>query len=266
MLDGNRVFDLCFRRSKERAERKLDGLRVTAMAIEMALCAYCGVYTQTEPEHVVPRSFATDQLRPHCNWVVVRACSDCNRDFSADESDFRAFSVMANSIRHNPVRDALFHGPVSRNWRRDDGGGHGALRRMLAMVWVPEGGDPGNPVGAVLVPDAGTIRAVKKIVRGLYFHHLTPKRRLAQVLPHEQIQVMALYNSIPASIFEFPEWITIHPDVFGYGFSEDAVSDIPGVDSLWLLDAYRGATFFASVASNTFPWVGQSWTLTGGVH
>ena len=228
------------------------------MAIEMAVCAYCGVYTQTEPEHVVPRSFATDQLRPHCNWVIVRACSDCNRGFSADESDFRSFSVMANSTGHNPIRDELFHGPITRNWQQPAGRGHGALRRMLAMIQLPEGSDPSNPVGARLVPDAGTIRAVKKMVRGLYFHHLTPIRRLPQVLGQERIQVMPLYDSIPASIREVPQWNTIHPEVFGYGFSEDAVADIPGIDTLWLLDAYRGATFVAIVMSNTYPWVGPA--------
>jgi 5-methylcytosine-specific restriction endonuclease McrA len=98
------------------------------MALQPGWCAYCSKYTETEAEHVVPRSFAPAEMRGTCQWIIVRACSTCNRGFSADESDFRGFAVMANSRGVQPVRDRLFHDEVVRNWQRPRGAGAGRLR------------------------------------------------------------------------------------------------------------------------------------------
>jgi len=225
------------------------------MAIEMAVCAYCGVYTETEPEHVVPRCFAPDALRDSCKWVIVRGCSRCNRRFSADESDFREFCVMANSAQENPTRDELFHGPMTRNWRRSDGRGEGALRRMLENIYMPSG-DQGR---AWLVPNKRTFRVVRKIIRGLYYNHMIPKRRLPQVLPEEYIWVRPVFEQVPQEMDAAPEWHVIHPSVFRYGFVEcgEGAPDFLGIDSLWMIDAFRGTKFAAVVVSNTFPLVGR---------
>lgn len=225
------------------------------MAIKMAVCAYCGVYTETEPEHVVPRCFAPDALRDSCKWVIVRGCSRCNRRFSSDESDFRAFCVMANSTQEDRTRDELFHGPVTRNWRRSDGRGRGSLRRMRANIYTPDGGQG----QARLVPDERTLRVVRKIIRGLYYHHMTPKRCLHQVLPEESIWVGPVFEEARQEMDAALEWHEIHPSVFRYGLVEcgEGAPDFLGIDSLWKIDAFRGTKFAAIVVSNTFPLVGR---------
>ena len=130
------------------------------------------------------------------------------------------------------------------------------------MIHMPEGSNPDNPIGATLVPSNGILRAVRKFVRGLYYHHFTPLRGLPQVLADDQVDVAPLYDLNVGFLYEMPDWQVIHPEVFAYGFSEDAVAEVPGIDSVWVLDVYRGATFIAIVKSNTFPWVGSA-SLSG---
>ena len=126
------------------------------MAIKEDVCAYCGIWTQTEQEHVVAQSFAPDELRANCRWVLVPACSRCNRGFSADESDFRDFCVLAGSTGTTYIRDALFYGPLWRNWKRSDGRGHGALRRVLARSQRPDDISPSS--NDDLTEDFGEVR------------------------------------------------------------------------------------------------------------
>ena len=127
------------------------------------------------------------------------------------------------------------------------------------MIHIPEGSTPDIPVGATLVPSPPEIlRAVRKFVRGLYFHHFTPMRGLPQVLTDDRVEVEPLYDLNVGLLYGLPDWQVIHPEVFAYGSSEEAVADVPGLDSMWLLDVYRGAVFMAVVKSNTFPLMGNS--------
>lgn len=238
------------------------------MATDWAVCAYCGVYRETEEEHVVPRCLAPDNLQSKCRWVCVRACSGCNRQFSADESDFREFCVLAGSMGDNPVRDALFYGPMTRNWERSDGKGKGALRRILEKIQTPDGTSPSSqndlmsvPKDVRIVPNQKTFRVVRKIVRGLYFSHFTASRGGPQVLSETRIRVMPIFHRLPEWFQELPDWQSIHNDVFQYGFEEcgEAELNLPGVDSIWLLDALKGAVFLVGVESNAFPLLGLAW-------
>ena len=167
------------------------------MAMELAVRAYCGVYGPTELQHAVPDVMAPAPLRRECQWVFVRACSRCNRQFSADESDFRDFCVLAGSVGDNAVRDALFFGPLKRNWERSDGKGKGALRRILEKIQTPDGKSPSSqddlltvPTEVRIVPNDKMFRIVRKIVRGLYFNHITAKRGVPQVLSERRIRVV----------------------------------------------------------------------------
>jgi hypothetical protein len=239
------------------------------MAMEKAICAYCGEWTQTQEEHVIPRCFAPEELHGSCKWVIVRACGRCNQGFSADESDFREFSVVTNAPGDTLVKDALFRGPVSDNWRRADGRGRAALERLLGRIRKPDGSGLStlNELVEVpnlrIAPDASMLRVVRKIIRGLYYHHFTAKRGLPQVLPESQIWINPVFD--PAPLFmdlmhEFEDWHVIHPAVFGYAVAEcDEVGlPLPGVDSIWRLVASKGAVFDAAVLSNTFPLVGDA--------
>jgi len=213
---------------------------------------------------VVPECFALDDVRSSCQWVCVRACSRCNRGFSADESDFHEFCVMAGSTGHNPVRDTLFYKKVTKNWQRSEGKGEGALRRILEKIRKPDGSslnslsDLINVNNLRIAPDAKMLRVVRKIIRGLYFHHFTEKRGLSQVMPESHILIEPIFDPLPQHIYEFSDWRVIHPEVFGYVFAEceEAGLGFPGVDSIWIVDALKGPGFLAVVLSNTFPLVG----------
>jgi hypothetical protein len=238
------------------------------MAIELAVCAYCGVYGPTEREHAVPECMAPASLKGECQWVFVRACSRCNRQFSADESDFRDFCVLAGSVGDNAVRDALFYGPLKRNWERSGGKGKGALIRILEKIQTPDGKSPSSqddlltvPPDVRIVPNEKTFRIVRKIIRGLYFSHFTVKRGVPQVLSERRIRVVPIFDAPPDFLQEFSDCQTIHRDVFQYGFAEcgDQGLNLPGLDSIWLLDAFKGAVFLVIVESNAFPLLGLTW-------
>jgi hypothetical protein len=235
------------------------------MAMTKAVCAYCGVHTDTECEHVVPESFALEELRDSCQWVCVRACSRCNRGFSADESDFRGFATLINAPGETLLKDAMFQGPVWRNWQRPEG--RGALERTLAMIRKPDGSGLSSRDELLtvknlgIVPDVHVIRAVRKIIRGLYFHHFTATRGFPQVIPESQVWVRQICDWSQDDIntlYQCPTLRVIHPAVFVYTFIEcdDAGLALPGIDSVWLLYAAKGAIFEGIVTSNTFPLVG----------
>jgi len=234
--------------------------------MKQAFCAYCGEYTLTEKEHVVPQCLAPVELWDSCEWVLVPACSGCNRGFSADESDFRGFAVLLNAPGETLVKDAMFHGPVSRNWQRPEG--KGALQRTLAMIRKPDGSGLSSLDELLTVANLGLVanepvlRVIRKIIRGLYFHHFTEKPTLRQVIPESQVWVGQAYDWSQDDIntmYGLPTLHVIHPTVFVYTFGkcEDGGSAIPGIDSVWLLYAAKGAIFGGIVTSNTFPLVGN---------
>jgi hypothetical protein len=236
------------------------------MAMKQAFCAYCGEYKLTEKEHVVPQSLAPVEMWDRCQWVLVPACSKCNRRFSADESDFRGFAVLLNAPGETLVKDAMFQGPVSRNWQRPEG--RVALQRTLAMIRKPDGSglsrlDELLTVGNLgIVANESLLRVVRKIIRGLYFHHFTATRGLPQVLPESQVCVGQIYDWSADDIntlYQLPTLRVIHPAVFVYTFIErdDAGLALPGIDSVWLLYAAKGAIFGGIVRSNTYPFIGN---------
>jgi hypothetical protein len=228
--------------------------------MKMAVCAYCGEYTLTEREHVVPETYAPEELRKACKWVCVSGCPRCNRGFSADESDFRGFAVPIDAPGDTLVKDALFHDPVTGNWRRPEG--KGAFLRMLRMIRKPDGSNLSSREelltvkGLVIVPDEGVLRVVRKFIRGLYFHHFTQERGFPQVLDESRIAVVPVYERL-RNVVEFlsasPGTHAIHPAVFVYAFAE--YDDLPGIDSLWLLYACKGPAFLGIVQSNASPWM-----------
>lgn len=234
------------------------------MAKQKAVCAYCGEYKETECEHVVARSFAPEELQDRCKWVCVRGCSDCNRGYSADEADFRGFATLIDAPNETLVKDALFHGAVSRNWQRPEG--KNALVRMLEMIRKRDGSGLSSRDELLtvknlgIVPNAGVIRVVRKIVRGLYFHHFTDTRGVSQVLQESQIGVRPVYHCSAEEIqliYDLPNLHVIHPMVFVYAFldCDEAGLDVPGIDSLWWLYAIKGPVFEVFVKSNAYPWM-----------
>jgi hypothetical protein len=56
------------------------------MAMKKAVCAYCGVNTETEREHAIPATYAPVEVRGGCKWVFVPACGLCVAKITAAKS------------------------------------------------------------------------------------------------------------------------------------------------------------------------------------
>ena len=159
----------------------------------------------------------------------------------------------------------MFQGPVSRNWQRPEG--RGALQRTLEMIRKPDGSRLSSLEELLTVKNLGIVanesilRVVRKIIRGLCFHHFTATRGLPQVIPEYQVwvgQLCGWSEEDISTLYQLPALHIIHPAVFIYAFIEcdDAGCAIPGIDSMWLLYAGKGAIFGGIVTSNKFPLVG----------
>jgi hypothetical protein len=111
--------------------------KVADMAIEMAVCAYCGKYTETVNEHVLARCFALPEMEKSCNWVEVRACPKCNVGFSNVEPFVRGFATLIKAPGETLVKDAMFESKVTERWRQPREKGN--LERTLKMFRKPDG-------------------------------------------------------------------------------------------------------------------------------
>lgn len=234
------------------------------MAMKMGVCAYCGKTRMTEEEHVVARSFALEEMEKNCHWVIVRSCPKCNRRFSKDEPYIRGFVTVINAVGETLIKDAMFEGPVLRNWRRPES--RGDFTRTMHMIRKPDGSGLSSEnellteKNLVIVPDENVLRGMRKIVRGLYYHHFTEKRGLEQVLPDSQVSVTPFYDFTEERrqcMYGLPNVHFIHEAVFGYAFAEcsEGMLDLPGVDSIWLLNWCKGPMFAGIVKSNGWPYM-----------
>src|SRR5262249_32881413 len=130
-------------------------------------------------------------------------------------------AVLIDAPGDTLVKEALFHDPVTGNWRRPEG--KGAFLRMLRMIRKPDGTGLSSREelltvkGLALVPDEAVLRVVRKFIRGLYFHHFTPRRGFPQVLQESQIVVQPVYEwlrHVVEFLYGSPETHVIHPAVF----------------------------------------------------
>ncbi len=195
------------------------------MALRKEVCAYCGVFTDTDEEHVIPKALFDPSIRHKVAWRVVRSCRPCNVRFSKDDQDFANFCVLAS--KGDPHSSLLFNGPMLSSWTRPDGKGKGQLRRLKESIVR----NPEDPLDGRIYPGKIHYRAVRKIVRGLCNYHFTESRGLVHVVPDAMIVTVdaglfVAQTGLNQYVFEKHE--VVQTGVCEYYY---AVDPSPGVDS-----------------------------------
>ena len=206
----------------------------------MKICAYCRKSgLPLEREHVVPRSlYPKSRAASKVQRLTVWACRQCNNAWSNDEAHFRNMMVIAGEP-NDPVKE-LWSTTVKRGFQQIDG-----KKRIedLFSQFVPTVVDGENRYMVYPGRDERVLRVIRKIIRGLCFHH--------GISPHvadEQILADVLTHIVPAEYIEMMEYHHLDQDVFEYRF---AVLDTPEIDSAWLLTFFQQRSFIACVLAST---------------
>lgn len=196
-------------------------------------CAYCGKPEADTVDHVIPRSLYPKSIGSSAVRLTVPCCEACNRSWSDDEAHFR--TMMALAGEPNAVATELWTGKIARSFREADG------KRRFLDVWAN--------MEAVLTPagerhkiypasDTRFIRVLRKIVRGLHYHH-----KLGDPVPDNMVGAGLLRYHVPEEITEAMPRYEFGRDVFEYQFETfDQFPDIP-MSSGWLLTFFGNKNF-----------------------
>jgi hypothetical protein len=196
-------------------------------------CAYCGS-SADEREHAVPRALYPSSLaQSRVQRIVVPTCKACNKSWQDDEPHFRTMLLLCGNS--NPVVNELWDGPARRSFDQVDG--HRRLRDLYAQmvaVSTPEG------ERHKVYPDRDPrfMRVVRKIVRGLCYHH----KMDALPILDEQVWAGVLRHDVPPDCLA--AMTHADADVLQYFYER---SDDPDIHSTWLLNFYERASFISLV-------------------
>ncbi len=155
-------------------------------------CAYCGRDAPDTVDHVIPeclyaRGYAPDE------YLTVPSHRACNEGFSRAETAFKEDISAAGS---NGAAAAT-RASVLRGFGRDHKRGHDMLARIREGRVYP-------------LSNADTVRALRKVVRGLAFH-----RGLFLALPEDLVAVSSAQYEIPPAFLAEARFHEVrHPDIF----------------------------------------------------
>jgi len=188
---------------------------------------------------VVPRClYSPSGPGPGVQLLTVPVCRSCNSSFHDDEEHFRNFIVVGGG-QTAAVVDELFQGKVLRSLRAKGRGRRGKLQWLLDRMREEH-----TPAGTEVrvYPDERVLRVVRKIIRGLGFHHF------GQPLPDDCVSTEVLQFSVPDNLLDSPQWHDLDADVFRYVYEVGAG---PGaLESLWLMAIYRNRHFFGQIGAH----------------
>lgn len=148
------------------------------------VCVYCGVNPGTEDEHVVAEAFFPSPRPSRSEFILVPACSDCNRGIwqnsarrmNMDEEYARSMLILEWNAGNHPAARKLLNQEVLRSVKHNP-----SLAKLI--VRNPQTGSLTLPSGFI-VPDVMSTdvhwprirQVIHKITLGLYYHEI--KRRL----------------------------------------------------------------------------------------
>lgn len=188
-------------------------------------CAYCGQADAETVDHVIPGSLYPASIGSSVQRLTVPACESCNNSWSDDEAHFRTMMTLAGEA--NAVATELWTGKVARSFRAADG------RRRFTDVWANME-TVQTPTGErhriFPASDPRFIRVLRKIVRGLHYHH-----QLGHPVPDEMAGADLLRYEVPEEITQAMPSYHFGREVFEYQFETfDQFPDVP-MRSGWLL-------------------------------
>jgi len=206
------------------------------------LCSYCGQQKKLTTDHVPPK-LLLEQPFPKNLWVV-RACTDCNLGFRADDEYTR--TVLASDIRATWNYAAQFNLPrIVRSLETPDARGFArylAQQSTAMRVVTPSGA----AISAIELDRRRINRTGMHIMRGLYF------REAHKPLPATAVVRLESTTGLTA---EHPDMLTIarvlkllpdHRDgAIGTAFSYFAA--FGGQHSAWVMLLYDYFFWVATV-------------------
>lgn len=206
------------------------------MARRRRPCAYCGVRgVSVHRDHVVPRGLYPEGWEAgKIQRITVPACAACNNAWSNDEPHFRTVMLLAGEP-NEPIRK-IWDSKVARSFKEVDG-----RQRLQALA------DQMKPVvvdGTLrykIYPgnDPKVIRIVKKIVRGLSYHH-----HLESVIDDSLIWADVRKLPVDEDLPNFGESGHCDPKIFHYWYEPQ---DDKEFASIWRLWFYEKREFIAMV-------------------
>ncbi len=193
------------------------------------LCAYCGRAGADTEDHVIPRCLYPKRLS-RVQRLTVPAHSACNRGFSLDEVAFKeavagtGWNEAARSVQQSILRSFARH---------ETHGRAGAFLRRLVVKDSPAG--PQHWVYPH--QDLRVLRILKKITRGLAFHH-----GLFVGLPEERVDAWWAPLPPPDTLAEM-EHHERELDVCEYWFRVLSVGEEPNeMHTFWMFRFYERCT------------------------
>jgi hypothetical protein len=200
----------------------------------MKKCAYCGVLSVNPTrEHVVPKSIYPKEARNQLLTVV--ACEECNHGWSDDEAHFRNLLSIAGEL-NSAVRTV--YTKVRRSFGHLDG------RRRWSDLYEqmhPFETEMGTRYMVYPASDQRFVRVLRKIVRGLHFHHFET------LAADDLIEVDVLKFHVPDEFTMQMRRFGSVPEIFEYTFETfDTFEDMP-MSSAWLLTFYKSRKFIAVI-------------------
>src|SRR5437868_14672173 len=134
----------------------------------MKSCAYCGISNvKLTKDHVIPKLlYPISKANSKVQRLTVPACKECNNGWSDDEAHFRNVLMLCGEA--NQVAEELFNSTVIRSLHKEDG------KRRVADLWeIMHPVQTQTSLRHAIYPatDLRFLRILKKIVRGLHFHH-----------------------------------------------------------------------------------------------
>jgi hypothetical protein len=202
----------------------------------MPNCAYCGCDGKSEREHVIPKCLYPEsrgKSNSKIQRLTVPSCSSCNRAWSADEAHFR--NILAIAGEGNEAVRELWTTTVRRGFHDDvDGQGQCCIKQMVP---VEIDGQPRHKVFPA--HDGRVMRVVRKIIRGLCFHH-----GLDGPVPDTAVFADVLKFTMPPDVLENMPLLHREADIFQYRFAPVLNDEL---HSGWLLTFYERMSFIGGV-------------------
>jgi hypothetical protein len=173
------------------------------------LCYSCGepVTTNTS-DHIPPKTLFPKRIK--ANLITVPSCYECNQRMSLDDQYFA--TVLTARRNDNPTQCVVWEQKVLPQLQDEDFAG---LRSMLVArtrsIWLPEG-DSFVQTGILNLNMERINGVLRKIVRGLYYHHRGVPLAAANAVP----VYLDPKDWLPAFAGRTKTHVVVHPDVFEY--------------------------------------------------
>ena len=200
-------------------------------------CGYCGkILSNHDMEHVFPKClYPASKKKSKIQRLTIPSCNTCNKGWSDDEAHFRNVLMLAGDP--NPPRQEIWDGPVLRSFDQVDGTKRvNDLYKLMKPVKI-DGQDHHMIFPA---EDPRVLRIVRKIVRGLCYHH-----QVLSPVSDQQVRADILKYQAPPGFLETMEYHHREPDIAEYWYQ---VYDDEEIHSAWIISFYNQVNFVGRVS------------------